>query len=84
MTRHWDLLRLKQENQQCRRLQARTMSRVTSPVDAPVDVTRDDVRSPESEAATTSLERTPRISLERQQSIPPLGELFGKQLLLKK
>ena len=78
LTRHWDLLRHKQENQQCRRLQARTTSRITTPVDAPVDVTRDDVPSPESEAATTSLDRTPRVSPERQQSIPPLGELFGE------
>ena len=67
LTRHWDLLRHKQGNQQCRRLQARTTSRITTPVDAPVDVTRDDVHSLESEAATTSLNRTPRISRERQQ-----------------
>ena len=60
LTRHWDLLRHKQENQQCRCLQARTTSRITTPVDAPVDVTSDDVPSPESEAATTSLDRTPR------------------------
>ena len=58
-------------------MQIRTTSRITTPVDASVDVTRDDVHSPESDAATTSLDRTPRISPERQQSIPPLGEFFG-------
>ena len=78
LTRHWDLLRHKQENQQCRRLQARTTSRITTPVDAPVDVIGDDAPSPESDAATTSPDRTPRVSPERQQSVPPLGELFGE------
>ena len=78
LTRHWDLLRHKQENQQCRRLQARTASRITTPVDAPVDVTGDDVPSPGSDYATSSLDRTPRVSPERQQSVPPLGELFGE------
>ena len=47
LTRHCDLLRHKQENQQ-------------------------------SDSATTSLDRTPRVSPERQQSVPPLGELFGE------
>ena len=78
LTRHWDLLRHKQENQQCRRLQSRTTSRHTTPVDVPFDVPREDVTSPVSDAATTSLDRTPRVSPERQQSIPPLGELFGE------
>ena len=77
LTRHWDLLRHKQENQQCRRLQSRTTSRHTTPVDVPFDVPREDVTSPVSDAATTSLDRTPRVSPERQQSIPPLtGETF--------
>ena len=72
------MLRHRQTNKQCRGLQARTTSCITTPVDVPVDVTGDDVPSPEPDAATTSLDRTPRVSPERQQSVPPLGELFGE------
>ena len=78
LTRHWEVLRHKQENQQCRRLQSRTTSRHKTAVDAPFDVPREDVTFPVSDAATTSLDRTPRVSPERQLSIPPLGELFGE------
>ena len=73
----------RQKNKQCRALQTRTTSCITTPVDVPVDVTRDDEPSPKSEAATTSLDRTPRISYERQQSFPPQGELFGETIILE-
>ena len=51
---------------------------ITTPVDAPFVVTTKDVTSPVSKAATTSLDRTPRFSPDRQHSIPPIGKIFDE------
>ena len=78
LTGHFDLLRHRQKNRQCRALQTRITLCITTSVDVPIVVTRYDVLSPESDTATTFFDRTSRISPKRQASIPPLGELFGE------
>ena len=52
-------------------------------LDAPVAVTTEDVTSSVSGAATTSLDRTPIASPKRQQSIPPIGEIFSDTVSLE-
>ena len=77
------MLRHRQTIGHGRALQTRTTSYITTTVDVPVDVTRDNVPSLKSEAATTSLGRTSRCNLKRQQSFPPLEKIFGETITIE-